>query len=291
MDAIITKLNGETKKLFDLGVKVTDFNVSSISKRLYSEAIEGRPGAIDLGFDFEKRKIKLDVIITADDSLDFPLLRDEIFYWLGDGEPFYIQEGRELNGVSFAIGANPNEYYYGKRYLVTTTDAFSFEQTFVYGSGTIELQTVGLPFAESSKTTATPMTVDSDGWQFGQGLLLDDEANTYKNDVTSFRIYNAGNVVVNPRFMPLKITLKNLTGTKARLRNSTTGTSLLIDTTVASGDTITIDGLRVLKNSLSILRNTDKGLITLKPGWNQFYIDYVTNTNPHSEFEFRYYYL
>jgi Phage tail protein len=291
MDAIITKLNGETKKLFDLGIKVTDFNVSSISKRLYSESIEGRPGAIDLGFDFEKRKIKLDVIITAADSLDFPLLRDEIFYWLGDGEPFYIQEGREPNGVSFAIGTNPNEYYYGKRYLVTTADAFSFEQTFVYGSGTIELQTVGLPFAESSLTTATPMTTDSDGWQFGQGLLLDDDANKYKHDTKTFRIYNAGNVAVNPRFMPLKITLSNMTGGGLRLRNLTNGTSVLINVAVATGDTITIDGLRILKNSLSILRNTDKGLITISPGWNDFQIDYLTNTTPHSEFEFRYYYL
>lgn len=278
MDAIITKLTGESTKLSDIGIKLLDFKVSSVGKRLYQEALEGRPGAINLGFDFESRDIELKVMFKAVDEIDFPLLRDEIFYWLTEGE-FYIQEGRA------------GDFLIGKRYLVNVADTFSFDQTYLVGETSIDLETVNLPFAESSFTTTTPFTFDAEAWQIGQGLLSDDEPMTYVNNTTSFRIYNAGNVAVNPRYMPLKITLKNLVGTQARIRNTTTGTSLTINTTLQAGDTVKIDGLRVLKNELSILRDTDKGLITLKPGWNQFYIDYLTNTNPNSEFDFRYYYL
>ncbi|MBL2068802.1 phage tail family protein, partial [Klebsiella pneumoniae] len=136
------------------------------------------------------------------DMWDYALLRDEVFRIFDSREAFYIIDQR-----------NP-----GKRSLVKYSSPYSIDQNWKYGFFEIDFVTVKLPFAESIGKTTDPNTFDSNLWQIGQGLIAEDTK--YTHNTTSFRIYNAGDVTIDPKEMPLKIiytgwseqlTIKNLT--------------------------------------------------------------------------------
>jgi len=89
--------------------------------------------------------------------------------------------------------------------------------------------------------------------------------------------------------LPLKITF---TGASSNLTitNQTTGDMWQYTGTTQAGDTITLDGVRSLKNGASIFGQTNRKLITLKSGWNDFAITGATGAFEIS-FDFRFYYL
>ena len=84
-----------------------------------------------------------------------------------------------------------------------------------------------------------------------------------------FRIYNAGVVEVNPRESYLKIEFRGASN-GLTVSNVTTGdTFKYLDTTLLT-DSLVLDGIRSLKNGESVFARTNKKLITLSPGWNEF---------------------
>mgnify|MGYP001047288798 CR=1 FL=1 len=271
MDITIERLNGTQYKLSEHDITVNYFKVDSPSPRFYWEEIEGRDGLIDQGTEYGERKLYGDFEFVAADFLDFPLLRNEIFRMLDSREAFYLIDSREP----------------GKRWLVKS-EGFSPDQL-IANRGKFNTNFISpSSFAESIGTTLDPLTFDAELWQTGQGLTLDETM--YTHSTTSFQIYNAADgVTINPREMPLEITFKGASS-NLTITNTTTGDVWQYTKTTASGDTLLLTGVRSLKNGLSVFSDTNKKLISLAPGYNNFTITGATGSFTIS-FAFRFYTL
>jgi hypothetical protein len=255
----------------DFSVLVRSFRISSPKPTRHVEQFVGRDGAVRLGKDFGQRSIIAACSFFGIDSPDIILLRDQIISVLFGREPFYI-----------VPDATP-----GKRWLVETADSITPEIIGAYGEFSLEFVSDNT-YAESIGTTLDPLTFDAELWQVGQGLNV--EATDYTQSVTSFSIYNAGDVSIDPREFPLKITYSGAS-TNLAIKNTTTGDEWKYTGTTVAGNTLAIDGVRSLKNGVvSVFANTNRKLITLAPGWNDF-----TVTGASGSFtlavEFRFYYV
>ncbi|MEG7877477.1 phage tail family protein [Bacillus cereus group sp. Sample62] len=257
-------------------IKVLMFLPSSPIFNAQYEKIPGRHGDIDLpGGSFEAQdNIKSRIFFRSRDIYDFYLFRDEIFRLFASQEPFYITTNREP----------------GKRWKVRVASRYEIEPkgNGSYGVFDITFKSAS-PFCESIGTTLDSFTFDSELWQIGQGLMAEDTK--YIHNTTSFRIYNAGNVTIDPKSMGLKIKYKGKSNNLS-IKNVTTGDLWsYAGVTTTERDVITLDGVKAYRNVLgSIFKNTNWGLITLNPGWNDFVLTGATGDFK-IEFDFRFYYF
>jgi hypothetical protein len=270
VELTIQRLNGAIYNLVDYGIKALDFQISAPSPRVNSEIIDGRDGYVDLGAVYDAREMRGSFFMTAVDSTDFALLRNEVFRIFAGREQFYVIDSREP----------------GKRWLVRS-NGYSVEQI-VATKGRFEVDFTGAStYAESIGTTLDPLTFDTELWQIGQGII-DDEMK-YSHTTSSFRIYNSGDTTVNPRQHPLVITYSGAS-TNLKIKNITTGEEWAYTGTTTASDNVKLDGIRSTKNGLSIFRDTNRKVISLAPGWNDFVITGASGTFSIS-FDFRHYYL
>jgi hypothetical protein len=104
------------------------------------------------------------------------------------------------------------------------------------------------------------------------GELMVTEQTIYTiNNETEFTIYNVGDETINPRQHALVVTFIGAS-TNLTITNSTTGEEWSYTGATTSTDVIRLDGVRSTKNSLTILRDTNRKLITLAEGANAFVI-------------------
>jgi predicted phage tail component-like protein len=151
-----------------------------------------------------------------------------------------------------------------KRWEVKVQDAYELEQKYQYGDFTIDFICYK-GYAESIKPTSYTFTTPT------------------------FRVFNAGDIDIDPRVLPLTITFTG-SSTNLTITNTTTGDTWQYTGTTVDGDTITLDGVRSLKNGASIFGNTNRQLITIAPGWNDFSVVGTTGAFEIS-FNFHFYYL
>jgi phage-related protein len=267
----VMRLNGTIYYLEELGVIVNSFNVESPSPTHYRERIEGRSGYVDLGTEYEGRNIQAKLTMIAVDNVDFSLLRDELFRVFDTREPFYLLP-KESPGKRILAK-------YGSAYSLSRIGAFGeFELTFSSESA----------YFESIGTTTDPLTFNSELWQTGQGLTLDETM--YTHSTASFQIYNAADgVTIDPRNVPLLITFQGAS-TNLQIKNLTTGDTWALTGTTIASDTLALDGVRSFKNGVSVFGNTNRRLITLAPGYNDFEIVGASGSFTIS-FSFRFYTL
>lgn len=268
----IHKLDGEIIDLDKAGIRTKDFLVSSPTPEHSTEKIVGGQGEVDMGSSSGPRDIICLFRMTAFDSLDFGMFRDEIFNLFKSEEAFYIAEKR-----------NP-----GKRWLVKVKDPYNIEQRLVYGD--FEITFICFKgMAESVGYTTDPQTFDAELWQIGQGLLGED--NEYVHDSATFEIYNAGDKTVDPRDpnMEISIEVKAAVSSYIEIINKTTGDTYRFDGKLTTSDTLKLEGIRSTKNGLSVFRDTNKKLIKIAPGFNEFEIK-GTSSIDSITFDFRFYY-
>lgn len=294
MDCKITK-GLKATKLSDIGVIAKDFIVSSIELEADDDKVEGRDGYFDNGASFGQRTIVVPFYFKAHDLLDVPLLRDELFRLVSDKKPFYVQEMRRKKAANYSF-TKPNEApvdsseeheSFRKRYKVRLVNIVEIEQSLSYGEGELVFVSVGSPFAESEGTTLDPLTFTAEKWQVGQGLTLEEPK--YAHNTTAFRIFNAGDVAVDPRDMPLEIIYRGKSN-GLEIKNNTTSDVWKYNGTSSDTENIFLSGIRSSKNNQSsIFKDTNKKLITLAPGWNDFTLSGTIGTFLIS-FEHRFYY-
>jgi hypothetical protein len=290
IDVLIERMNGESIKLSELGVEVRDFLVSSVTPEYDRATVGGRPGNIERGGRYASRTIDIPVYFKAVDMLDYPFVRDKLFYWLGGIEPVWLYEGRRP-----FINADYNEFLYGKRYLAKPSGAFSFDQQDIYGfadSLTFELH--GLPFGESAGTTLNPFVVGQTGddktdniWAQGHSEIFRDDLRYEFTGNGTFNVYNGGTEAVNPRYMPLVIRYAGASS-NLTITNRTNGTRWKYNGDSLASHNIVIDGVRSTLNSLTIVRNTTGTLLTLEPGDNEIVVTGADGGK--LTFDFRFYF-
>ncbi|PFL23248.1 phage tail protein [Bacillus cereus] len=254
-------------------MEVLNFLPPSPFYNVQYEKVDGRHGEIEVGGSFVARdNIKSQILLYAKDIWDFYLFRDEIFKLFASQEPFYIITNRQP----------------GKRWKVRVANTYEIEPKAFgqYSEFNIIFKSASA-FCESIGTTLDQFTFDSNLWQIGQGLIAEDTK--YTHNTTTFRIYNAGDVLIDPNNTPLRIRYtggsKNLT-----IKNVTTGDVWNYTGESVSGNVIELNGVKATKNGTSIFGDTNWGLIKLKSGWNDFILTGATGDFK-IEFDFRFYYL
>lgn len=298
MDIKFTRNNGDNFRLSEIDVHAKDFMISSIEIESEYGDIEGRDGRVDTGARYAHRTITVPFYFEAVDLLDFSLIRDSIFRKVGRKEAVSLQEIRRAEKLSYdfiELHEKPkmkdvDNQISRKIYYARLSDVIEIEQEGLFGEGEIVFETVGLPFAISEGTTLNERTFDEEIWQVGQGLKAEDfDVIKYVHESDEFKIYNASDVLIDPRQMEVKITY-NGASDNLKITNETTETTWEYDGESGVNDKIKLDGIRSLKNDDSIFSDTNKQLITIESGWNDFKIDGMDD-GASIVFDFRFYYL
>ncbi len=268
----IQTLDGNTIDLDSWGIRTKDFIIGSPTLEHTTESVLGTPGHIDMGTTHGPRNINCIFKFVSSDYIDFGLIRDKIFNLFKSNKAFYLIEKR-----------NPS-----KRWLVKAADTYSIPQTFVYGDFEV-IFTAFHGLAESVGKSLDPRTFDAELWQIGQGLLMEDYEYVFNSN--RFEVYNAGTETLNPRnpSMEILIEIQAVASSYLELINQTTGETHRFNGRLTSSDILRLDGIRTTKNSLSVYRDTNKKLITLSPGYNDFEVKGATSIN-RIAFDLRFYY-
>lgn len=282
-------------ELTGTSLEVLSFIIGGISKNSYRAEIEGR-GVVNYGYDYMTRKITLIVQAKADYGHDVAHLRDcinELF----DGQ-YYIREMRNnYNTVQYeTIGSKAgdmtlisSEYVDGKQYYVESLSEITIDDQKHINEFSIELTTVDLPYAQTRYTT---MQLNAQAYNentdlHGTADNIDFDNTQYAFTTNTFKVFNAGNVTVQPESMYLKITVKGVSASSSfSVKNLTTGKTLTVNKAVSG--ILILDGLNVKLNNINILRDTNLKFIDIAPGLNNFSI--TGGTFSSIEFDFKYYY-
>ncbi|WP_332632032.1 phage tail family protein [Halalkalibacter flavus] len=256
----------------DLNIVVRSFQIDSLSPIIYSEKIQGKSGSIRLGKDYDNRKMQATCQFFAVDSYDYPLARNELLQTLFKDEEFYIVKDDEP----------------AKRWKVEVSNSFTPERIVNSGVFVVDFESMS-HYAESIATTQDELSFDSSILQFGQGLIAEDLK--YTHNTTSFSIYNAGDVIVNPRDSNMELVIEYVGASDSlRIVNESTGDIWEHTATTNSDDVIRLEGVRSTRNNLLIVRESNKKVISIKNGWNNFKLE-NTSGSFEIKFDFRFYYL
>lgn len=255
----------------DKNLWVSSFRISSPDPEHITSTVEGVHGSIYHGTVLKDRKITTKISIEAWDYIDFDLIRDEIFAIFNPLEKFYII--RDLQR--------------GKKMLVSVSNSFEIDyDTLEDGEFSVEF-VIHSVFLESVGTTADSFLFETGKFQIGQGLIAD--SLKYEHDTNTFRIFNAGNIEIDPRKYPLKIIFRGPSD-KLTITNQTTGDYWAYSGSSTSNDEIILDRVKAEKNNVSIFSETNMQVIKLAKGWNDFVLT-GTSSPFVIKFIFSFYYL
>lgn len=262
-------VNGNEINMVSIGLYGLKLHLPAPSYTFTKEVVDGGRTII-VDKQLNPRNLTAEFMTKSYDFKDSYLLRDEIFRLLGKGEEIYISE----------VGTP------GKRWKAIVEDWQPDKVSRRVSKLDIPLTAI-TGVSESIGTTLDELTFDKEKWQLGQGLISEDPK--YIHDTSTFKIFNPGDIVIDPCKKDLKIIFVGAS-TNLKITNSTTGEVWQYNGSSTVDDTITLDGIRSLKNGVSIFGQTNKKLISLNPGWNDFTITGASSSFLIT-FDFRFYYL
>ncbi|MFE4119944.1 phage tail family protein [Priestia sp. YIM B13486] len=242
--------------LDSLNVVTTNFILESSSPQHTREDVDMMYGTNTLGTVLAGRTMQVTFHIRAVDAYDFPLVRNEIF--------------KLLNGLDVVYLVNTRES--GKRWKVRVESAYDTAPiAMVFSQFDISFFSDS-PFSESIGTTQDPLTFYAERWQFGQGILAEDDIK-YTNTASSFKIYNLGDITIDPRDPKAPLTIEvtaaqTSSNIMMSLTNNTTGERWSYKGATTAGQVYQLAGVQTLLDGTSVSSKTNYGLLTLKPGYN-----------------------
>lgn len=267
----------DTKDLITTHLHIPSTNFSNV----WTGGEDGIPPIYN-GSTVQQKEITASIELVAHGYLDYTLLRDYLYGIFGFGKPFYVVDKRQP----------------GKRHRVILESNFiPTRHNSINGTADIPFITVGTHYAESIGTTQDiqrdGIDVDSGLWSYGMGLELIDESLIYTHSPVvneTFRIYNAGNVLIHPFKQDLKITITDVVGSDEifQITNNTNGSRARVEKSLSSSDEVIYDGPNVTINSFAALRDTRKDFVELSPGWNAFQIYHCDSAKISFDFPFYY---
>ncbi|WP_057510399.1 phage tail domain-containing protein [Staphylococcus simulans] len=260
---------------FPVGVKPLDFLVSSISKERTTEKVEGIPGQIDYGFNYSDREASMTFWLRHYHAEhDFLLLVSELNDFL-DSQPFFYVAHKYL--PTRVIKITVDESYQPDRILGS-----------MYAKLEVKCNISGLPFWRTQYTTQDIDTTEYSAIVEKYGLAdgINSDSLNYTFTSNTFTVWNGGNITVDPRNMMLNIKLYYADGTGS-ITNKTTGEKFVCNTKM-NGNHLTLSGVKALKASINILRDTNRKYISLVPGKNEIEIKGFSYKK--AEFDFPYYF-
>lgn len=268
---IIKLLNGKQLDIADYCLKRLYHHIPSVSISHNTEQVDGRDGFLFLETTFDSRVITVELLYESYDIYDYYLLRDEINSLFTRKESFYI--------------IFKNEPY--KRYLVRLNQSFEVEPNQYMNSFTVEFTCVNI-FGESIADTWSLKDWDSNKWAWNGQITWDDDLK-YLFNSNSFVVNNLGNVDIDPRQSELEIIIKGTFASSVAIKNETVGDVYVYNGSLTENDELVLKGVQSFKNGASVFRNTNKKIIRLFTGENNFTVSGGTISS--IDFKFRFLYL
>src|SRR5699024_2070399 len=215
-----------------------------------------RNGVVDYGTNYTERSVDLSMWIVSGDTIDYRLLRNELYALFDTGNAFYIAES---NVPSRVLKVAVDESYIPERI------------TRIHASVEISCRTLDSVFWESIYTT---LELHDSGYsataeKYGLVDNIDDEKVNYRFTESNFTVYNAGNVTVEPEFMSLEIYIRLVTSDgDFTIKNDTTGEEFKYYRTI-NGRNLRLNGVDFREGTINGFRDTNRTFIRLVPGINR----------------------
>ncbi|BAD65357.1 phage-related protein [Shouchella clausii KSM-K16] len=269
----VERLNGEKYVLNEeLGLICSDFFYDSPSPITETSTRPGVDGFNDLGTTYDGRTLYARFYLVGANNYHYAMLRHQVFKLFDSREEFYIYSDEESR----------------KRWRVKCASSYAINR--IAGPlGEFEVPFISKsPYAESLGTLQQDFTFAEDVWAFAQNIPLKTPLK-YEYTIRRFSIWNLGDTTIDGRHHDLKIfytgASKNLT-----ITNHTTGDVWRYDGTTNAGDTIVLDGVFARKNGDTIFGQTNRKVMTLAVGENEFQLA-GTSGKFKIQFDFRFLYL
>lgn len=265
---LLQNLDGTEVDLDAAGLFLRRFVIESVDPKHEVDTTDGSDGFIIVQTVLNGRGIKAEFLMESKNHEEYIHVRNKVF--------------NLFNGKTYFYLINSDEPF--KRWKVKTSSKFTPDR--IGSSANLEVSFISpSPYAESVVSTLDTEQTDV----FYQ---VDTEENIqYLFDTNSFFVWNNGDVEVDPlhRWSDIKITFQGPSENLA-IRNLTTGEEWTYNGSTVGGDVIELIGVKSEKNGGSILGSTNKKLITLAPGRNDFELVGPTGAFLIS-FDFRFYYI
>lgn len=268
---IIISTDKEELDYDKFAIKGINISIPSPSWSTHYEAVETGYGQIPLDRKLDVRPIDVRFLMRSEDFNDSYLLRDELYRLIAIEGYLYLSEKRQP----------------GKRWKVYFEGIGEPERAGLHTMAMVASFVAPLGLSESIGTTLDKLEFDVNKWQIGQGLTFEDKE--YVHSANRFKIYNAGDVAVDPRKLPLQIIYRGASN-GLTIKNVTNQTEWRYNGSSAANDTIKLNGVYSYKNGINIFGDTNHQLITLEKGNNEIELSGATDGFLIS-FDFRFYFL
>ena len=255
------------------GLKFLDSEEEDVDARVNATEIQGMDGVLMSPFSYGPFNLKLRFFYRGTDSKDYRLMKQKLRGMLFKRTPYFINHS-DMPGIKYAVYCEENAitdiaHKYGE-----------FEITFVVYKG----------YSESLYET-NQYDKTSDKWQFGNGLLVNDDIK-YKHNSTSFRIFNGSSDTIAPfphrHKLIIKINVNAPNGFK--LHNRTTGDVFEYKKAIKSNQQLIINGVYPTINGKRVGIKTNHEWLSLAPGYNDIEITGTDITQSTVEFIFPFIY-
>mgnify|MGYP002717416775 CR=1 FL=1 len=262
---------------YPVGVTPLDFLVSAIEKERYIETVNGIPGNVNYGFDYKEREVTLNFWLRHyHGEHDQKLLKSELYAMLDSQPYFYVSDDRLPTRV---LKLTVDEPYLPDR--INGSNISTLE---------IKGQIIGLPFWRTKYTT---QDIDTYGYnaivdKFGLADGIQIDYLNYTFTEPQFDIWNGGNVEIDPRNMPLKITIENVNSEGNFSVESFTNGSQFVFKKPITNQTVTLDGTKVLIGINNRLRDSNRKFVSLNKFRNTLRIKNGTFSKVKIDFPFFY---
>ena len=234
------------------GLRFLDYEEEGVENRVNATEIQSVDGVLLSPSTFGPFNLKLRFFYRGADVTDYKLVKQKLRGMLFKRTPYFINHS-DMPGIKYAVYCEENAitdiaHKYGE-----------FEITFVVFKG----------YSESLMTTDN-FSLNSDYWQFGNGLVTDPNIK-YVHTKRKFQIYNGSTDTVTPIHRHQIITTMNINAPNGfTLHNKTTGDKFTYKKKIRNNDTVVLNGVYPFKNKQHCGIDTNHEYITLAEGYNDF---------------------
>lgn len=216
--------------------------------------VAGRDGSPFVSQTYAKRTFNERFLLSFIDWEDYQLAKHEIYKTFASREHIRVR-----------TDVNPAKVYFG---YANPFDIAPTEPGSTFANFTIPFD-VPKPYRYSLYRSDSPYTFKQEGWQYGMNLPDHSDQVGYHFTTTSFRVYNASDIAVDPYYQnhDLKV-ISKFSGSSLEITNKTNGSEWQFNDSSDGSHTIILDGLTTTVDGVQANSKTDFHNIRLEPKWN-----------------------
>lgn len=259
---LVTRLDGTTYNLDDLGIRVISFDPPSPNYQYTFTQIHERKATLT-DTQIQQTTAPLVVQVKSKNVYDYELMRQRVLKIFASYEDFYITNMR-IPTIRWKVRAEAFEF--------TRLSNFWFTQpitiNLVYGEG----------FAESVFTTAdNDFKVPRSDMSWGLGIPSDEDISYSFSNQDSFNVWNLGHIPLYADERPVLFEFSGDVESKLTIVNKTTNQTFEFNKALTSGQKLQIYGIKPVLDGVSAFKDSNHAYLDLAVGRNDFTVSGATN--------------